>query len=89
MSAVRIAPAALDLADAALYLSLSESTIERLVREGSMPKPRQLAGRRVGYLVRELDEWLESRPVSDQPPPPNTTAKKGRGARPPQPPSAP
>jgi prophage regulatory protein len=85
MSAVRIAPAALDLTDAAMYLSLSEATLERLVREGSAPKPRQLAGRRVGYLVRELDEWLESRPVSAQLPPPNTSRRKagGPGLQPP------
>jgi prophage regulatory protein len=26
--------------------------------------PRQLSGKRVGWLVRELEEWCESRPVS-------------------------
>lgn len=87
MSPVRISPAALDLTNAAMYLSLSEATLERLVREGSAPKPRQLAGRRVGYLVRELDEWLESRPVSAQLPPPNTSRRKAGGPGQ-QPPSA-
>ena len=33
--------------------------------------PRQLSGRRVAYLLKELDEWLESRPVSDLPSPVN------------------
>jgi prophage regulatory protein len=50
------------------------------VRKGEFPKPRQLSARRVAYLVREVDEWLESRPVSDQPPPPNS--QYGRAGKP-------
>jgi len=59
--------------------TLSESTIDEEIRQGRFPKPRQLAGRRVGYLVEEVIEWARSRPVSDQPPPANTGAKKPRG----------
>jgi len=68
---VTIAPAALDPAAAAQFVALSSSTMERLVREEKFPKPRLLSGRRVAYLVRELVEWIESRPVSDLPPPKN------------------
>lgn len=57
---------------------LSKSTIEEERRQGRFPQPRQLSGRRVGWLVSEIEEWLASRPVSDQPPPPNTGAKKPR-----------
>jgi prophage regulatory protein len=64
-------PAAIDLEQTAAYISLSTSTIEKMVRTGKFPKPRQLSGRRVAYLVREVDEWLESRPVSEQLPPVN------------------
>ncbi|PUE11786.1 hypothetical protein B9Z51_00735 [Limnohabitans sp. T6-5] len=64
-------PAVLDIDQCAAYLTLSNGTIERLVRKGEFPAPRQLSGRRVGYLLREVDEWLESRPVSDLPPPVN------------------
>lgn len=71
-------PACLDRANAAAYLSISESTLEKLTREGQFPRPRLLAGRRTGWLVRELDEWLEQRPVSDLAPPPNTNAPKPR-----------
>lgn len=74
-------PACLEKPDAARYCALSESTLEKLVREGTFPAPRLLAGRRTGYLVRELDAWLESRPVSDLPPPPNTGAKKPRPSK--------
>jgi prophage regulatory protein len=58
--------------------TLSESTIEEEIRQERFPKPRQLAGRRVGWLVEEVLEWARSRPVSDQPPPPNTGARKPR-----------
>lgn len=60
--------------------TLSESTIDEEIRQGRFPRPRQLAGRRVGYLVEEVIEWARSRPVSDLPPPPNTGAKKPRRA---------
>ena len=69
-------PGALDKASAAWYVSLSESSLERGVREGWFPKPRQLSGSdkggRAAYLVSELDDWLANRPVSSLPPPPNT-----------------
>lgn len=58
--------------------TLSETTIEEEIRQGRFPKPRQLAGRRTGYLVEEVLEWARTRPVSDQPPPPNTGARKPR-----------
>lgn len=60
--------------------TLSETTIEEEIRQGRFPKPRQLAGRRVGWLADEIVEWARSRPVSDQLPPPNTGAKKPRRA---------
>lgn len=77
-SAQKIRPAALEQGDAAGFLALSTATLERLVRQGDFPKPRQLSGRRVGYLVRELEEWLEARPVSDQLPPVNCGIGRGR-----------
>lgn len=60
-------------------LALSESTIQQLVRNGDLPAPRRLSGRRVGWLVREIETWAEGRPVSELLPPPNTGAKKPRG----------
>jgi prophage regulatory protein len=52
--------------------TLSMSSIEEEIRQERFPKPRQLAGRRVGWLVEEVQEWARTRPVSDQPPPSNT-----------------
>lgn len=73
-------PAAIDIDQVAAYLSLSNSTVEKMVRKGEFPAPRQISGRRVAYLVREVDEWLESRPVSDQAPPVN--CEFGRAGKP-------
>lgn len=73
---IALKPAVLDLEHAAHFVALSISTVEQLVRDGSFPKPRQLSGRRTGYLVRELEDWVNTRPVSSLPPPPNTGAPK-------------
>ena len=39
-----------------------------------------VSGQRVGWLVREVQEWAESRPASNLPPPPNTGASKRKEA---------
>ncbi len=78
MSTVALKPAYLDLAGTTEFLSISESTVQKMIRESEFPKPRLLSGRRVGWLVRELEAWAESRPVSDMAPPANTGAKKNR-----------
>ena len=44
---------------------LPPSTIYELEHAGLFPRRRQLSGKRVGFLLRELEEWAESRPVSD------------------------
>lgn len=69
-------PLYLALPAVAAAVSLAEATIQSEVRDGKFPAPRQLSGRRVGWLVREIEEWAENRPVSDLPPPPNTGARK-------------
>lgn len=70
---IAIEPAYLEKADAAAFLAISESTLEKLVRVGELPKPRSVSGKRVAWLVRELREWAETRPVSANLPPPNTS----------------
>lgn len=59
----------LDLSSVAASVSLSESVIKKLVRERKFPQPRQLSGRRVAWLVREVMEWVENRPISELLPP--------------------
>ncbi len=71
-----IQPIALDREAAAEFVLLSVSTIETLLRQNQFPKPRRVSPNRVVFLVRELTEWMESRPVSELLPPPNTGAAK-------------
>lgn len=75
-SPVKIPALYVDLPTVASILSLSPASIQALVRANEFPKPRQLLSRRVGWLVREVEEWAEGRPPSDLPPPPNTGARK-------------
>lgn len=67
-----IKPILLNLEDTAAYVSLSDASVQKLIRENRFPKPRLLSDRRVGWLVRELEEWAENCPVSDLAPPANT-----------------
>ncbi len=78
---ITLRPGAIKKERAAQFVSISVSTLEKLQREGKFPLPRLLSDKRVGYLVRELEEWLDSRPVSEQLPPPNTGALKPRRRR--------
>ena len=73
-----VRPGALDKAGAAWYVSLSESTIERGVREEWFPAPRELSPGRVGWLISDLDAYLASRPKSNLLPPPNTGHRNRR-----------
>lgn len=77
---ITIKPIIVDLATASQVVSLSESTLQEMVRLDKFPKPRKVSDRRVGWMLREIEEWAECRPVSDILPPPNTGAKKPRAA---------
>jgi prophage regulatory protein len=67
-----------DKAEVAELTTLSEATIEEEIRQRRFPQPRQLAGRRVGWLVDDVLEWARTRPVSEQAPPANTGVRKPR-----------
>lgn len=69
-----IAPLYCDLEHAPHVVRLAQTTIDDLERRGEFPKRRQLSGRRVGYLMRELEEWAETRPASDLLPVPQRAA---------------
>lgn len=74
-------PMVLDLPGVATTLCISVSTVQQMVREGHFPEPRQLSGRRVGWLAIEVATWAASRPKSTQLPPPNTGARKPRATQ--------
>lgn len=79
---IQIRPIYVELNQVSELVALSETTIQRMVREDTFPKPRMLSGRRVGWLVREIDEWAENRPISDLPPPANTGKRKSTSVAP-------
>jgi len=79
---VHIEPVYVDLATAAMITTLAESTIQAMVTREEFPAPRELSGRRVGYLYAEILEWAKSRPRSTMLPPANTGARKPRSGRP-------
>jgi prophage regulatory protein len=74
-----VEPIYYDREQVAAAVGLSVTLIEAEVRAGRFPAPRQLSARRVGWLRREIEEWAESRPVSDLLPPRGT----GKRADPP------
>ncbi len=51
--------------EAARITGLSEVTLWRLEREGKFCQRRQLSKNSVGYLLSEVNAWMEARPVSD------------------------
>ena len=74
-------PILIDLEAVSEVTGLSGSTIQSLIRGDEFPKPRKASARRSCWLLREIEEWAESRPVSDALPPPNT-AVGGRNGKP-------
>jgi prophage regulatory protein len=73
-----VKPIYVDLETLLQIVPLGKSTIEEEQRLGNFPRPRKLSGRRVGWLMADIEEWANSRPVSDLPPPANTGAPKPR-----------
>ena len=77
---VSVKPAYLDREQTAAFVAMSESTLLSLVRQGEFPKPRQLSKQRTAWLLREVEEWAEQRPVSDLPPPPKAGQRRATQA---------
>ena len=72
----RVQPLFYDLRDVADALSISTRGVQRLVQEGSFPKPRAMSARRVAWLVRDIEAWAESREVADMLPPANAGQRR-------------
>lgn len=69
---VQIKPLYLGREQAAAFLSLSASMLDKLVAQGDLPRPRKLSAGRTAWLVQELETWGQSLPVSDLLPPVNS-----------------
>ncbi|MBN8976160.1 MAG: AlpA family phage regulatory protein [Rhizobiales bacterium] len=50
---------------AAAYASVSGGTFDKMVADGTMPKPRKISGTRIGWDVRELDAAIDALPHRD------------------------
>lgn len=64
-------PIFLDLPGVCQATTLGATSVKKMVREGSFPKPREIGPRRVGWLMSEVEAWAESRPLADMLPPPS------------------
>lgn len=73
-------PLYLDRESVASFVGVSTTTMQRMIVSGAFPQPRQLTGKRVGWLVREVEEWAESRPVSSNLPVTNCGQRNAQAA---------
>lgn len=53
----------LNLKDLKVMLDMSEMTIYRLEKKGDFPARRKLTGKKVGWVAREVRDWITSRPA--------------------------
>jgi predicted DNA-binding transcriptional regulator AlpA len=54
-----LAPRLIGREAAAAYVNVSPTTFDEMVRDGRMPRPKRLAGRRKGWDVRALDAAVD------------------------------
>ena len=51
----------LKASEVAEYVNVSKSQIYKLVQQGRLPKPIKLGDRGSGWVLSEVDAWLQSR----------------------------
>ena len=51
----------LNIKEVSELLGISVSTINRLIKNGDFPKKIKLSPRRMVFMKRERDEWIESK----------------------------
>lgn len=76
-----IEPVLIDIQTVTEVTGLSKSTVQKMIRENDFPKPRKASPQRTGWLLREIKEWAENRPIADFLPPSNTS-KGGKNGKP-------
>jgi predicted DNA-binding transcriptional regulator AlpA len=60
-----LAPRLINREAAAAYVGVSPTTFDAMVKEGTMPKPRRLRGKRKAWDVRALDAAVDNLAVAD------------------------
>jgi predicted DNA-binding transcriptional regulator AlpA len=58
-----LAPRLISRAAAAAYINVSPTTFDEMVKEGRMPRPKRLGGRRKAWDVRALDVAVDMLPL--------------------------
>jgi prophage regulatory protein len=69
---VNLKPLLIKKEDLTLITGLSESSIERLIREGNFPRQRAASKKSARWLLRDVEEWAEKLPFADFLPPANS-----------------
>ena len=75
-------PQVLRMVQVSELISLSRSSVWRMVKEGRFPAPRRLSARSVGCLESDIDHWLTARADESQPHEsdrPGRSGPRGRG----------
>lgn len=60
-----LAPRLVTREAAASYVSVSPTTFDEMVKDGRMPRPKRLRGRRKAWDVRALDAAIDDLPNAD------------------------
>jgi predicted DNA-binding transcriptional regulator AlpA len=60
-----LAPRLISRVAAAAYVNVSPTTFDEMVKDGRMPKPKRLGGRRKAWDVRALDAAVDNLPVEN------------------------
>jgi predicted DNA-binding transcriptional regulator AlpA len=58
-----LAPRLISRDAAAAYVGVSPNTFDKMVADGSMPKPRRLTERRLAWDLRHLDRAVDRLPI--------------------------
>jgi predicted DNA-binding transcriptional regulator AlpA len=58
-----LAPRLINREAAAAYVCVSPAKFDKLVQDGTMPRPKRLGDRRIAWDVRELDAAVDRLPV--------------------------
>lgn len=68
-----LAPRLIGREAAAAYVCVSPNTFDAMVKQGTMPRPKRLSGRRIAWDVRALDAAVDRLPIDGGGPSSDTT----------------
>lgn len=62
-----VGPSVLRIAEVSKRIGLARSSIWKMLSEGTFPQPYRLSGRAIGWRNVDVDEWLNTRAISNGP----------------------